>query len=177
MSEHDTVLVLAASYDDVADANTDFEIVKDLYKQSHSASHDFDAAVIVRDEVGNVDIVKKHEQPTRHGAAHGLGWGLAVGAACAILPGIALVGGLAAGGSVGAAVGAVTGHIKGGMDNEDLKEFGDVLTRGQAGLVLVYGTDMADEIAANIKATDKHISKEIDANTEELDRQIKAAVN
>jgi uncharacterized membrane protein len=102
---------------------------------------------------------------------------LATSTSCAILPGIALVGGLAAGGSVGAAVGAVTGHIKGGMDNEDLKEFGDVLTRGQAGLVLVYGTDMADEIAANIKATDKHISKEIDANTEELDRQIKAAVN
>jgi uncharacterized membrane protein len=177
MSEHDTLLVLAASYDNVQDANTDFEIVNDLYKQRHSESHDFDAAVIVRDGVGNVDIVKKHEEPTRHGAAHGLGWGLAVGAACAVLPGIGLLGGLAAGGSVGAAVGAVTGHVKGGMDNEDLKEFGDVLARGEAGLVLVYATDMADEIAASIKATDKHISKEIDANTEELERQMKAAVN
>jgi uncharacterized membrane protein len=60
-------------------------------------SHDFDAAVIARDEDGQVHVVKKHEQPTRHGAAHGLGWGLAVGAVSAILPGIGLLGGLAAG--------------------------------------------------------------------------------
>jgi uncharacterized membrane protein len=176
MTEHDPLLVLAASYENVEDANTDFDIVKKLYEQRDSGSHDFDAAVIIRDGVGNVDVVKKHEEPTRHGAAHGLGWGLAVGAACAILPGIGLLGGLAAGGGVGAAVGAVTGHIKGGMDNEDLKEFGDVLARGQAGLVLVYAPDMADEIAANIKAADKHISKEIDANTEDLQRQLKSAV-
>lgn len=126
MSEPDTLLVLAASYDDVAEAEADYEAVKALYYEIKT-SHEFDAAVVARNEDGTIEVVKKHEQPTRHGAAHGLGWGLAVGAVCAILPGIGLLGALAVGGGAGAAIGAVTGHVKGGMDDTDFKGFGEVL--------------------------------------------------
>ena len=174
MSEPDTLLVLAASYDDVAEAEADYEAVKALYYEIKT-SHDFDAAVVARNEDGKIEVVKKHEQPTRHGAAHGLGWGLAIGAACAILPGIGLLGGLAVGGGAGAAIGAVTGHVKGGMDDSDLKALGEVLDQGQAGLVVVYATNMADQVAANIKAVNKFISKEIDANADELARQLQEA--
>jgi hypothetical protein len=66
MSEPDTLLVLAASCDNVADAETDYEAVKALYYEIQT-SHEFDAAVIARDEDGKVEVVKKHEQPTRHG--------------------------------------------------------------------------------------------------------------
>jgi len=174
MSEPDTLLVLAASYDDVAEAEADYEAVKALYYEIKT-SHDFDAAVVARNEDGKIEVVKKHEQPTRHGAAHGLGWGLAIGAACAILPGIGLLGGLAVGGGAGAAIGAVTGHVKGGMDDSDLKALGEVLDQGQAGLVVVYATNMADQVAANIKAVNKFVSKEIDANADELARQLQEA--
>jgi len=174
MSEPDTLLVLAASYDDVAEAEADYEAVKALYYEVKT-SHEFDAAVVARNDDGKLEVVKKHEQPTRHGAAHGLGWGLAVGAACALLPGIGLLGGLAVGGGAGAAIGAVTGHIQGGMDNSDLKALGDVLGQGQAGLIVVYATNMADQVAANIKAVNKFVSKEIDANADELARQLQAA--
>jgi len=174
MSEKDTLLVLAASYDRLADAEADYEAVKALY-YSAAASHDFDAAVLDRDEQGKVRVVRKHEQPTRHGAAVGLGWGLAIGAVCAIFPPIGIVGGLAVGGGAGAVIGAVTGHVKGGLDDADLKQLGDVLNKGQAGLVAVYAVNMADQIAASIKAQDKFISKEIDANADELAKQIKAA--
>jgi uncharacterized membrane protein len=104
MSAPDTMMVLAASYPDVASAEADYEAVKALYYEIRT-SHDFDAAVISRDEDGKVHVVKKHEQPTRHGAAHGLGWGLAVGAVCAIFPAVGLLGGLAVGGGAGAAIG------------------------------------------------------------------------
>jgi len=171
MSEPDTLLVLAASYDDVAAAEADYEAVKALYYEIKT-SHEFDAAVVARKEDGKLEVVKKHEQPTRHGAAHGLGWGLAVGAVCAILPGIGLLGGLVVGGAGGAAIGAVTGHIKGGMDDSDLKALGDVLEQGQAGLIVVYATNMADQVAANIKAVNRFVSKEIDANADELARQL-----
>jgi uncharacterized membrane protein len=174
MSDKDTVLVLAASYGDVADAEADYEAVKALYYEVETA-HEFDAAVVARDEGGDIKVVKKHEQPTRHGAAHGLGWGLAVGAACAIFPAVGLVGGLAAGGGAGAAIGAVTGHIKGGIDNEDLKALGDVLGEGEAGLIVVYAANMADQVAANVKAVNQHISKEIDANADELARELDQA--
>jgi len=174
MSEKDTLLVMAASYDDLSDAEADYEAIKALYYEVET-SHEFDAAVVARDENGEVKVVKKHEQPTRHGAAHGLGWGLAVGAACAIFPAVGLLGGLVVGGGAGAAIGAVTGHMKGGMDDEDLKALGDVLGQGQAGLIVVYAVNMADQIAANIKAVNKAVSKEIDANADELASQLKEA--
>jgi uncharacterized membrane protein len=174
MSKPDTLLVLAASYDDVASAEADYEAIKALYHEVET-SHQFDAAVISRSEDGKIEVVKKHEQPTRHGAAHGLGWGLAVGAACALFPAVGLLGGLAVGGGAGAAIGAVTGHIKGGMDDDDLKQLGEVLENGRAGLIAVYATNMADQIAANIKAVNKRVSKEIDANADELARQLHQA--
>lgn len=173
MSESDTLIVLAAAYEDLTDAEADYEAVKALYHEVE-ASHDFDAAVIARDEAGKLRVVKKHEQPTRHGAAHGLGWGLAIGAACAISPAIGLVGGLVVGGGAGAAIGAVTGHIKGGMRDQDLRSLGEVLQQGQAGLIAVYATNMADQVAANIKAVNRHVSEQIDANADELARQLKA---
>ncbi|MGZ6616784.1 MAG: DUF1269 domain-containing protein [Solirubrobacteraceae bacterium] len=174
MNDTDTLLVMAASYDDLADAETDYEAIKALYYEVKT-SHDFDAAVLARDESGDVKIVRKHEEPTRHGAAHGLGWGLAVGAACALFPAVGLLGGLVAGGSAGAAIGAVTGHVTGGMADTDLKALGDVLGQGQAGLIVVYATNMADQIAANIKAVNRAVSAEIDANAEELAERLKGA--
>ena len=174
MSEHDTLLILAASYDDLTEAERDYEAVKALYGEIHT-SHDFDAAVVKRGDDGKVEVVRKHEEPTRHGAAHGLGWGLAIGAAAALLPGIGLLGGLAAGGGAGAAIGAVTGHVKGGLDDDDLKGLGDVLDQGEAALIVVYATNMADQIAANIKALNKYVSKEVDANADELARQLHEA--
>ena len=174
MTDNDTLLVLAASYDSVSDAEVDYEAVKALYYEVE-ASHDFDAAVIDRDDEGKVRVVKKHEQPTRHGAAKGLGWGLAIGAVCAIFPPVALAGGMIAGGAAGATIGAVTGHVKGGMDDGDLKQLGTTLGKGKAGLLVVYATNMADQIAASIKAENRFVSKEIDANADELAKQIKAA--
>jgi uncharacterized membrane protein len=171
MSEPDTLLVMAASYGDVAEAEADYEAVKALYYDVKS-SHDFDAAVLLRDADGKVKVVKKHEQPTRHGAAHGLGWGLAIGAAAAIFPAIGIAGGLAAGGGVGATIGALRGHMKGGMRDSDLKQLGDVLEKGDAGLIVVYAVNMADQIAENIKAANRHISQEIDANADALARQL-----
>jgi uncharacterized membrane protein len=129
--------------------------------------------VLERGDGGKVHVVKKHEQPTRHGAAKGLGWGLAIGAATAIFPAIGLAGGLLAGGGAGAAIGAVTGHMKGGMKDDDLKKLGEVLEKGRYGLIAVYATNMADQIAANIKAMNRYVSAEIDAKADELAAQLK----
>ena len=167
------MLVLAAAYDDVDAAEADYEAIKALYYEVKT-SHDFDAAVIDRDENGKVRVVKKHEQPTRHGAAAGMGWGLAVGAACVLLPGIGLVG-LAGGADAGATIGAVTGHVKGGMSNDDLRSLGEVLNNGQAGLIAVYATNMANQVAAAVKAQNRQISQEIDADADGLAKELKAA--
>ena len=165
MSEKDTLVVLGASYDSVSDAEVDYEAVKAMYDNA-GVGHDFDAAIVERGADGKVKVAKKHEESTRHGA-----WtGLAIGALAAVLPGIGLV----AGAAVGAGIGAVTGHIKGGMSNDDLKQLGTVLEKGEAGLIVIYATNMADQIAASIKAENRFVSDAIDADADELARQLKA---
>jgi len=166
MSEKDTLVVLGASYDSVSDAEVDYEAVKTLYAAA-GVGHDFDAAILERGDDGKVKVAKKHEASTRHGA-----WeGLAIGALAAILPGI----GLAAGAAVGAGIGAVAGHMKGGMKDSDLKELGEVLDKGEAGLIAIYATNMADQVAASIKAENRFVSEAIDADADELAKQIKEA--
>jgi uncharacterized membrane protein len=171
MAKEDTLLVMAESYDNVQDAEADYEKVKSLYKDAKT-SNDFDAAVVAKEPDGNVKVVKKHEQPTRHGAVRGLGWGLAIGAATAIFPPVGLLGALAVGGTAGATIGAVRGHVKGGMSDTDLKELGDVLKEGQAGLIAVYEVNMADQVAASVKAQNRRVSKQINASADQLAKQL-----
>jgi uncharacterized membrane protein len=158
------MVVLGASYDSLEEAEADYEAVKAFYDEA-GVGHLFDAAVLERGADGKVKVADKHEQSTRHGA-----WkGLAIGAVAAILPGIGL--GVAA--AAGAGIGAITGHIKGGMSNDDLKELGSVLEKGQAGLIVLYATNMADQVAALIKAENRFVSDAIDADADELARQLK----
>jgi uncharacterized membrane protein len=170
--DKDTLYVIAAAYDDVDLAVADYEAVKELYR-AVKTSHDFDAAVIAKDEDGKVRIVKKHEQPTRHGAAVGLGWGLAAGVVAALFPPVGI--GIAAAGGAGAAIGGVAGHASGGMSRGDLKDLGDALDAGQAGLVAVYETNLADQVAANIKAANRVVSKETDMAADQLAADMKRA--
>ena len=170
----DTLYVLAASYDNTDAAVDDYELIKALYYEV-KASEDFDAAVIAKNDKGKVEIVKKHEQPTRHEAAHGAKWGLAAGAVAALFPAVGIVGALAVGTGGGATIGAISGHVHGGMKRGDLKDLGEVLDDGQAGLIVVYATNMADQIAANIKAANRMISRETDLAADELAEEIKAA--
>ena len=170
--DKDTLFVIAAAYEDVDAAVADYEAVKALYREVRT-SHDFDASVIAKDEGGKVRIVKKHEQPTRHGAAVGLGWGLAAGVAAALFPPVGI--GIAAAGAGGAAIGGVAGHASGGMSRSDLKDLGETLDAGQAGLIVVYETNLADQVAANIKAANRMISRATDMAADQLAEDLKRA--
>jgi uncharacterized membrane protein len=170
--DKDTLYVIAAAYDDVDVAIADYEAVKELYREVQT-SHDFDASVIAKDEDGNVRIVRKHEQPTRHGAAVGLGWGLAVGVAAVLFPPVGI--GIAAAGATGAAIGGVAGHASGGMSRGDLKDLGETLDAGQAGLIVVYEFNLADQVAATIKAANRVISRETDMAADQLAADMKLA--
>jgi uncharacterized membrane protein len=170
--DKDTLFVVAAAYDNVDDAVADYEALKELYR-AVKTSHDFDAAVIAKDADGKVSIVKKHEQPTRHGAAVGLGWGLAVGVASVLFPPLGI--GVAAAGAGGAAIGGVAGHVSGGMSRGDLKDLGEALDAGQAGLIAVYETNLADQVAANIKAANRIVSKATDMAADQLAADMKQA--
>ena len=152
--EQDSLYVIAAAYDDVDTAVADYEAVTELCGTLRT-SHDFDAAVIAKDEDGKVRIVKKHEQPTRRGAAVGLGWGLATGIVGTIFSPVGI--GIAAAGDAGAAIGGVAGHASGGRSRGDLKDLGQALDEGRAGLVALLrvepGRPRVPEVRGDLSAS------------------------
>src|SRR3954452_14018907 len=175
MSEKpDALYVMAASYDSVDEAVADYEAVKALYYEV-KASDEFDAAVIAKNDEGKVDIVKKHEQPTRHGAAHGLGWGLAAGAVVALFPPVGIIGALAVGGGAGAALGALAGRTASALSRDDLKLLGEVWGRGEAGLVVVYGPGLAYRVMASVTRATSSVRRITDLSVEQLAEDLRAA--
>jgi uncharacterized membrane protein len=144
MSSYITMTAIAAAYDSVDAAEADYQVVKDLY-YGLNLMDTFDAAVVMKNEKGKVKIVKRHEQPTRQGAWRGAGWGLAGGLVMALFPAAALGAGLlATSAGWGAMIGALAGHAVGGVSRSDLKDLGELLDNGQAGVVVIAATDVGD---------------------------------
>jgi uncharacterized membrane protein len=169
----DTLYVLAASYDRVEDALAEYETIEVAYRHVGS-THDFDAAVVAKDDAGKVEVVRRHEEQKRHGAAVGLNWGLAIGAVAALFPAVGIIGGLAAGGGAGALLGAMAGHANGGMRGEDLTAIGEVLERGDAGLVVVYAADMADRVMTSVNGATHKVTATTTVTAEQLAADIRA---
>jgi uncharacterized membrane protein len=166
--------ILAAAYDRRTDALAEFESIKAAYAHV-GATHDFDAAVVAKEPGGEVTIVRRHDEPARHGTDTGLGWGLAAGAVAALFPGIGIVGALLVGGGAGAALGAVAGHAASALSRDDLKALGEVLDEGDAGLVVVYGPDMADRVITSVSRARRTVRRSADISVEELAAQVRAA--
>jgi uncharacterized membrane protein len=166
----DTLFVYAGVYNSVGDAEADYELVKELHTEADLIDA-YDAAVIERREGGKTKIVRKHETPTRAGGVLGGGIGLATGLAVALFPFAAVGGGLLAGTTAGGAIlGAVAGHAAAGMSRHDLKELGEHLDAGQAGLVVVAVADMGAKVEQAIKRATKLEQKQLDADIAAIER-------
>ena len=61
------------------------------------------------------------------------------------------------------------------MSRTDLKELGETLDEGTAGLIVVYEANLAEQVAANIKAANKLISKATDMAADQLAADLKQA--
>ena len=171
----DTLIVYAGVYDSVGPAEADYQLVKDLHTEA-GLIDGYDAAIIERREDGKVKIVKKHETPTRVGGVLGGGVGLATGLVVALFPFAAIGGGLLAATTGGGAIlGAVAGHAAAGMSRSDLKELGEALDAGQAGLVVVAVSDMGAKVERAMKNAEKVQQKALKADTTEIERDAAAA--
>jgi uncharacterized membrane protein len=171
----DTFVAYVGVYDNAAGADTDYEAVKELHTKAGLIDA-YDAAVIERRADGKVKITKKHETPTRVGGVLGGGAGLATGLVVALFPFAAVGGGLlavATGG--GALLGAVAGHAAAGMSRKDLKELGEHLDVGQAGLVVVAVLDSGAEIERAMKQARKIEARQLKADTAAIEADAKSA--
>jgi uncharacterized membrane protein len=157
------VFLYAAVYDDIADAEADYEAVFELHAAGLVGT--FDSAVIEKED-GKVRV-HKTERPTQHGA-----WtGIAVGALAGILFPPSIIGTAIAGGVAG----GVIGHLWKGMSRSDLKELGEAMDDGNAALIVIGESKVDERIEQAVKRAKKVIEKQIDAEADELKREVEAA--
>ncbi len=158
------VFIYAATYAEHADALADYETLLDLHAASLVGT--YDVALITRDADGKVHVVK-HEKPTQHGA-----WGgIAVGAIVGILFPPSVI----ASAAVGGLAGGVIGHLRKGMSRGDAKDLGDLLEDGTTALIVVGESRLEEQLDKALKHAVKSIEREIDADGEELKRELEAA--
>jgi uncharacterized membrane protein len=157
------VFLFAAVYDEIADAEADYLTVVDLHAAGLVGT--YDSAVIEKAD-GKVHV-HKTEKPTQHGA-----WtGIAVGAVAGILFPPSILGTALAGGIAG----GVVGHLWKGMSRSDLKELGEALDDGNAALIVIGESKVDEQIEKAVKRAKKIIEKQIDADADELKRQVEEA--
>ncbi len=165
----DTFFAYSGVYANVEDAMADYDAVHALHTEAGLIDA-YDAAVVERKADGKVKIVKKHETPTRVGGVLGGGAGLATGLVIALFPAAAIGGGLLlATGGGGALLGSLAGHAAAGMSRSDLKELGEELDKGEAGLVVVAVSDMEAKIEAAMKHAEKVQAREMKADPKAIE--------
>jgi uncharacterized membrane protein len=170
----DTFFAYSGVYADVDDALADYDAIKDLHTELGLIDA-YDAAVVERKADGKVKIVKKHETPTRVGGVLGGGVGLATGLVIALFPAAAIgTGLLAATAGGGAVLGSLAGHAAAGMDRSDLKDLGEALDAGQAGLVVVAVADMEAKVEQAMKRAEKIEAKQLKADEKAIEAEAKA---
>jgi uncharacterized membrane protein len=158
------VFLYAATYDDLDDAEADYAAVFELH--AAGAIGTFDSAVIYKDDEGKVHV-SKTEKPTQHGAWTGAGVGALVGL---VFP-PALIGSAV----VGAGAGGLIGHLRGGVSRGDLKELGDELEQGTAAVIVLGESKIEEQLEKAVTRANKMVEKQIDADADELAREIDAA--
>jgi uncharacterized membrane protein len=164
MAKPEAVFIYIGTYPSEAAARADYDVVKDLH--AVGAVGTYDAAVVTKDASGKVHE-NKDEMATRHGA-----WG---GAAVGALIGLLFPPAIIASAAVGAAVGGVSGHLWRGMSRADVKELGELIDDGQAALVIVGESKVAEAVDKAGLKSDKQVAKELDVKSKDLDKAVREA--
>jgi hypothetical protein len=98
-----------------------------------------------------------------------------VGVAATLFPPLGIGIATAGGAGAGAVIGGVAGHASKGMSRGDLRDLGEALDEGRAGLVVVYAFNLAEQVGATIKAANRIVTKATDMAADELVADLKKA--
>jgi uncharacterized membrane protein len=158
------VFIYAATYADRDAAIDDYQVLLDLHAAKLVGT--YDVAVISKDEEGKVHVYK-HEKPTQHGA-----WGgIAVGALLGVIFPPSIIGTAAVGGLVG----GVGAHLRKGMKRGDAKDLGEMLDEGQAALIVIGESRVAEQIDEELKRKLRSTEKELEADVDALRSDLEQA--
>lgn len=158
------LFVFVGAYPSQEAAHVDY----DALREAHAAGlvGTYDAAVVFKDDSGKVHV-HKHEKPTQHGA-----WS---GAAVGALVGILFPPSIIAAGVVGAGAGGLMGHLWHGMSRADVRELGEALDAGQAGLIVVGRSRVLERAEELLTGAERLLEKELTADTEQFEQELRKA--
>ena len=163
--QEESVFLYVGTYADEPTAQSDYQLVKELHAAKAVGS--YDAVVVIRDNAGKIHV-NKDETAFRHG-----GWGgAAAGAAVGVIFPPAIIGAAV----VGAAAGAIGGHLRRGLSRSDVDELGDLLAQGEAALVVVGRTKLADILDKGRLNAANHVYKQLDVDAKHIDDAVREAV-
>ncbi len=163
MADEPVFLYLAA-YDSEADARLDYDALLELHAAGVVGT--YDAALVVKDAEGKVHV-HKHEKPTQHGAWTGVGVGAVVG--------ILFPPSIVASAVVAGTAGGVIGHLWRGMSRSDVKELGELLDSGQAGLIVIGRSKLEETLERELKRANRRIEKQLKVESKELEKELAQA--
>ncbi|MGE5830945.1 MAG: DUF1269 domain-containing protein [Micromonosporaceae bacterium] len=165
MATANATFIYVATYSNEMAAQADYQAVKELHASGLVGS--YDAAVVTKDGKGKVHE-NKDETATRHGAW----WGIAAGAALGAIFPPSILGTAAAGGLIG----GVSGHLTKGMSRSRVKELGDFIEPGQAGLVVVGESRVESAIEGAVTRAEKSTAEELGVDPKDIDRALREAM-
>jgi uncharacterized membrane protein len=158
------LFVFVGAYPSQDEAHADYEALREAHAAGMVGT--YDAAVVFKDADGKVHV-HKHEKPTQHGA-----WtGAAVGAVVGILFPPSIIGA----GVVGAGAGGLIGHLWHGMSRADVRELGEALDEGEAGLIVVGRSRVLEQAEKLLPRAERILEKELAADSEQFEGELRKA--
>ena len=165
MADNEQVIVFAGTYGSLHEAELDFETIKDLHEEKLVGK--YEAAVFTKQDDGSVKIIDTDKNSRRKG----LKIGVAAGAVVGILFPPSLIAGALAGGGVG----LLTSHFTKGLKRGEVKELGELLDEGQAGIVFVGVVNPGQRMDHLLTHALTTMTKQVDANAEEVKKAMDEA--
>ena len=155
------VFLYLAVYDSENDARLDFDVLLELHAAGVVGT--YDAALVTKDAEGKVHVHKR-EKPTQHGAW--TGHRRRCDRRDSFPPSIVVSAAVAGG------AGGVIGHLWRGMSRSDVKELGELLDSGQAGLIVIGRSKLEETLERELKRANKRIEKQLEVEAKELEKEL-----
>jgi len=165
MAISDGLIVFAGQYGDVELAKADFEALKELKRMDFVGV--YEAALFTKTDDGSVKILDT--DATQRGEA------AKVGAVTGAVLGVIFPPSLLATAAFGAGAGALVGNFMKSISRSDVKEIGEVLDAGQAGIIFVGEATLEAGMRKLLKGVAKELKVAVDADAEDTKRAIDAA--
>jgi len=167
MPVSDGLIVFAGQYGDLELAKADFAALKELKRMDFVGT--YEAALFTKTDEGSVKILDT--DATQRGEA------AKVGVVTGAILGVIFPPSLIATAAVGAGAGALVGNFMKTISRSDVKEIGEVLDAGQAGIIFVGEATLEAGMRKLLKGVAKELKVAVDEDADAMKAAIDEALN